>query len=281
MISAKTADTNLAGLTSTSLVAVWRLVYYVYAVSIHIHEAIFDLFKEDIEFTASVAPQAITQWYAEETKVFQYGDNLVFQSFDITDSDGITRPVWRLDYATIDTTKQIASLAAATDESGLIKIKAAKVVSGVAQKLSAPEKTALETYWLKKRFAGTPIVVISQDPDLMKLQARIVYNPLIMDSSGESLASPGTFPVEDAIDTFLATFQGSDFGAEMKVMKLVTAIENTEGVINCVVTQVECKTSTGSYSDILAVTNQSYIAEAGYLAIDGSFPLSSNLTYVS
>ena len=140
MITAKTADSNLSGLTSTSLVAVWRLIYYIYAVSIHIHEAIFDLFKEDIEFTASIAPQAIRQWYAEETKAFQYGDSLVFQSFDVTDSLGITRPVWRLDYAVIDESKQIASLAAATDESGLIKIKAAKVVSGLAQKLTAPER---------------------------------------------------------------------------------------------------------------------------------------------
>ena len=115
----------------------------------------------------------------------------------------------------------------------------------------------------------------------MKLEARIKFNPLVMDSTGESLAVPGTFPVEDAIDDFLSTFQGVSFGADMRVMKLISAIENTEGVINAVATVVECKQATGSYQDVLANTNQTYVAEAGYLAIDPTFPLSSNLTYVS
>lgn len=281
MLTAKAADPNLAGLTSTSQASVWRLLFHTYAASIMVHETEWDLLQDYIDFVASVAPQANARWYAEETKKWQNGDTLVFQEFDYTDAAGVTRTVWRYDYAVIDTTKQIAELAAATNVDGLIEIKAAKVVGGTAQKLSAGEKTALEAYWLKKRFAGTPIVVISDDPDEAHIEYRITYDPLIMDSSGESLASPGTFPVEDAINSFLRTFSGENFAADFQVMKLTSAIEATSGVINAVAEVVECKPTGGSYSDILAVSNQTYVTAAGYMKIDAAFPLSSNLTYVA
>jgi hypothetical protein len=281
MLAAKAADSNLSGLTSTSLVSVWRLILYIYAVSIKIHEDIMDLFQEDVEARSKEIAAGTANWYAAESKKFQYGDSLVWGSYDLTDSDGITRSTYRLDYATIDETKQIVEYSAASSSGGLLTIKAAKVVSGVPQKLSGPETTAFTAYWTEKRFAGTAIAIVSQDPDLAKLAYTITYNPLVMSSTGESLATAGVYPVRVAIDDFLAAFSNDEFGGVVKVMKLTSAIENVVGVLNAFPTVVECKPSAGSYTNVLAATYQTYTPQAGYMKVDPAFPLSSQLTYVA
>lgn len=280
ILTQKAAESDLSGLTSTSQAAVWRLIFYICAVAINLHEQFWDTKEDAIEFNALSSAQGNAQWYASETKKYQHGDTLTFTEKTLTDSSGVARNSWTLDYATIDTTKQIVEYSAATVEDGLVTIKAAKLSGTTAVKLSAAEKTGLEGYWTNKRFAGTPIVVVSDDPDLAYLQYRVTYDPLVLDSTGDSLASPGTYPVHDAIDAFLQGFTDESFGGVMTVLALTSAIEATPGVLNAVATKVDCKPAAGAYTDILAVTDQKYTPAAGYMKIDPTYPLSSNITYV-
>ena len=85
------------------------------------------------------------------------------------------------------------------------------------------------------------------------------------------------FPVEDAVNTYLANL---DFKGIFRVMDLTDAIQAVSGVVNAVATTIECKTFTGAYSDILVTASQSYTAYAGYMKVDSSFPLASQLNYI-
>jgi len=268
MIDAKDADSNLDGLTSTSATALWNLFFFIVASSIAFFESLFDLFKEDIEQRAAEIPTGTLSWHASESLVFQFGDTLELIDGNLT-------------YAIIDETKQIAELAAASENNGLVTIKAAALDGGGnAIPLTAPEKTAFDGYWTDKRFAGTALQTVSLDPDLLKALYTIRVNPSAIDpTTGESLANPGDFPVEDAIDAFLQTFQGENFAGEMQVMRLTDSIQAVSGVLNVVANTVEARPDAGVFVDVLANSAQTYESAAGYMGIDPGFPLSSTLTY--
>jgi len=269
MVAAKEADSNLDGLTSTSATAVWNLIFFIFAASIAFFEGLFDTFKTDIEGRAKEIPTGTLPWYAATSLLFQYG-------YDLELIEG------NVEYSATDTDAQIVKLAAASENNGLITIKVAKVDgSGKAGPLDALEKTAFEAYWLNRRFAGSAVTIISQDPDLLKAYYTIKVSASVLDpATGESLLSPGTFPVEDAISSFLQSFQeGGNFDGSMQVMKLTDAIQEVPGVLNAVVTAVEARPDGGSFADVLATSDQTYNSVAGYMAVDGTFPLSSTLTY--
>jgi hypothetical protein len=267
MVDAKNADSNLNRLTSTSSTSIWNLFFFIVAGDISFFDVLFDLFKEDIEQRATEIPTGTLQWYAAESLVFQNGDTLEL-------IDGV------LTYAVIDEAKQIVKLAAASELNGLVTIKAAKLNGTTAEPLTAGEKTSFEGYWTNKRFAGTALQVISQNPDLLKALYRIKVNPSVIDpATGESITSPGTFPVEVAINTFLQEFQGENFAGDMQVMKLTDAIQVVEGVRNAVANTIEARPDGGVFVDVLASDEETYQSVAGYMAIDPAFPLSSTLTY--
>lgn len=254
MIASKNASSDLSGLTSTSQTAVWNLIFFICAVAINAMESLFDVFKQEVEARALEIPTGTLRWYANESKKFQYGDSLVFQ-------DGAVK------YATTDTTKQIVALSAANITNGNIFIRVAKMVSGVATKLSSAELTAFNGYWVEKRYAGAAITIISSDADLVNISYRIKVNPQLIATDGSKIGSPTVFPVNDAINAFLQSFQADNFASEMQVMKLTDAIQAVDGVLNAVPTTVEAKKFDGAtYTNVLLSQDQTYFSYAGYMS---------------
>ncbi len=281
MVDAKTADANLAGLTSTSSVAVWKLMFDIMGASIKFSEDQWTLLQEEIEDRAAQLPVGSPRWYAQESKKFQTGDVLTWSALSLTDDAGVTRDYWTLDYAVIDTTKQIIVYSAASVSSGNLNIKVAKDTAGVPTVLSGAEKTAVEEYWDKKAFAGTAKTIITLPADECKLVYRIYYNALVMDSNGLALDGSGTYPVHEAITDFLAGFSATNFGGDMRVMDLTSTIEAVTGVNNAVAESVYCREDGGSYtSDTLEVDNETYTPLAGHMIVDPLVPLTSSLIYI-
>lgn len=268
MIAAKEAESSLSGLTSTSQTAIWNLIFYICAVSIKFLEDLFDVLESDVETRRLEIPVGVLRWYASESLVYQLGDELVF-------ADG------RLDYAIIDSDKYVVDLAAADVVNGIVVIKAAKLVGGVAEPLSAGELSGFTQYWTEKRFAGTSISIVSQDPDLLQAYYTITVDSQLIALDGSQVGAPTVFPIEDAITEFLQSFQSDNFAGIMQVMNLTDAIQSVSGVQNVVATDIQARADGGSFADILAVPSQSYTAVAGYMAIDPSFPLSTTLTYTN
>jgi hypothetical protein len=268
MVAAKTAEPTLNGITSTSQVAIWNLIFFICAASIKFLEDLFDILQENVEDRRLEIPVGVLRWYASESLVYQLGDELIF-------ADG------RLDYAVPNTEKYVVDLAAADVVNGIVVIKVAKIVSGVAEPLSAGELAGFTQYWTEKRFAGTSISIVSQDPDLLQAYYTITVDSQLIALDGSQVGAPSVFPIEDAITEFLQSFQSENFAGIMRIMKLTDAIQSVPGVKNVVPTAIQARPDGGSFVDILSTPSQSYTAVAGYMKVDPSFPLSSTLSYTN
>lgn len=253
-----TAQTFLTNLTSSSKVAVWRLMFWVVAVAIWSHEQIFEIFKTEIITLGNSLITGTRNWYRLQAEAFQYGDALTWNTTKL-----------KFEYPTGSTGAKVVKHASVIEAVGILRIKVAKDDgSGGLTPLSSPEKTAFETYINQIKFAGTSVSVVNLNADLLKLQIDIYYNPLLITSIGESILSSGVFPVRNAINNHLIDLP---FDGTFNLTKLTDAIQNVEGVIDVVVNNSEAKSGSNPY----VATGQNYVANAGYLEIDPTFPLSS------
>lgn len=214
------AQTLLQNLTTTSKVAFWRLQYYIIAQSQNLHEQIFDAHVVEVEDIASRIIASTTRWYQEEALKFQLGDDWLFIIEPGTQNG-------KFQYLLLDEAKQIIKRAAVTESGTQVVIKVAKLVADVPTPLSVAELDAFNTYVKEYRVAGTDTLIISAPPDDYQLDMRVFYDPLQLDSNGESLESPGTFPAEDAIDDFISNLK---FNGEYSNTELVDAVQLAVGV---------------------------------------------------
>lgn len=266
MLVDKASRPELNVLTNPSNVSTWYNLISLVATEVNILENEFEDVESDLETRSTEIPTGTPLWYQAESLEFQYGDTLIIQN-------GI--PVYAVD----DDTKKIVKVSSVTEQSGTLIIKvAAEDVSGNAIPLTAPEKAAFQQYWIKKRFAGTTITVISQDGDEMRVYARIEVDGQKITATGESQSTPGTYPVEDAIRDYIKEL---NFNGRYTVADMVNAIQVVDGVGNVVTTQVLAKqTGASTYVDVTLATDRAYIAVAGYLIEDTTIPFNSSLTYV-
>ena len=251
----------LTELTSSSKVSIWRLKFWVQAVAIFVHESLFDVFKSDVETRALEIIPATTRFYVIEAKKFQLGDELVFTDGTFKFEDSTSAGALA---------KQIIKQASARDINEVVTLKIAKDDgSGGLKKLDTVpvnEKTAFEAYLNKIKIAGVKTIVISDDPDTLKVAYTIQYDPLVMKADG-TLIEDGTSPVQIAIDAYI---EGLPFDSTFKVMELTDAIQAARGVVNAVADVVAAKFGALAFSDILAVQTETYLPNAGYLVTDPS-----------
>ena len=168
IITAIQADATLAGLTSTSAVAIWRLVTRVIAASLETEEQINDVFKLELEQIAREAVPGTAEWLQKRVLEFQYSAT----------SPQVTQVVdGRVTYPVINTALRVVTAAAVKEQAnGRVLVKAAKDDgSGNLTPLIAAEKVALEGYLSRIGFVGIPIDVTSQQPDRVRLTNFKIY----------------------------------------------------------------------------------------------------------
>lgn len=268
MILDKESRSELDGLTSTSQVAIWRNLIFSFAVASNLNEISMEEFQKQVEVRAGEIPTGTSKWYASESLVFQIGDTLEFIDGNVV-------------YPTIDEDNRIITLSSADKENGFLVIKVAKLdAGGNAIPITAVEMTAFKEYWSQKKFACTPLAFVSQDPDKAKIIYRIGVNATVIDpTTGESLLESGVFPVEDAINAFLKSFQSENFSSIFKAMKLTDAIQSVSGVENAVAESVEIKPFDGVFTEVLDEVNEEHLTQAGYVVVDSATPLNTTLIY--
>lgn len=248
------AQTFLQDLTSSSKVAVWRSMFWVHAVAIFIHEKLFDVFKAEVEVRAKEIIPATIRFYVIESLKFQFGDDLVFIDGkfvyeDSTSADAIL--------------KQIIKQASAQDFNRIVTIKLARDDgSGGLTKLIPTEKTAFLSYLDEFKIAGTTIIVITDDPDKLKLAYTIEFDPQVMRSNG-TLIEDDSKPVQDAIDSYI---RGLPFNSIFRVLELTDKIQVARGVVNAVADVVDARFGSLPFTSILDVPTEIYLPNAGYLA---------------
>jgi hypothetical protein len=255
-------DSLLQDVNSRSKVAVWRLICWIVAYAIWLFEKMQDLFKADLQQLIEATRFGTLPWYQEKAMDFQYGDDLSYVNYHFV-------------YDPLDTSKQIIKRAAATVATGQISLKVAKLDGNDPVKLETDELTAFQAYVSQIKPPGERLVVISLDPDLMKLEMEVIYDPQVMKSDGSLISDPTVKPVEDAINDYLA---GIVWDGKFNIRKWVDAVQLAQGVID-----PRPGNAYGKASDASAYTSiaNDYYSTSGYMVVDPANPLSSTITYTS
>ena len=264
---AKAQEPALNELNSTSKVAIWRLWVYIIAVAIWSLEKLFDLHRADIDKRLAELKPHTARWYRSKALAFQYGFDL------LTDSDKFNNTGHTEEQIEVSKIVKYSAVVESPNEGRLI-VKIAGEQGEQLQPITEPQKQAFEAYLQEIKDAGVRLSVVNYQPDILHLQMKIVYDPLVLDSNGQSIIH-ATKPVEKAIKDYLKHLP---FNGELVLAHLIDALQQAEGVKipHLVLAQSKNITSGGSYGDFETI-EISKIPTAGYFTIDNF----NDITYVS
>lgn len=271
MLTEKLKYASLNTLTNTATTAIWRTIMYVISVVIASFEQLQDVFKSELLQIAALLPTGSTQWYAQKLLDYQAGYSLSYN-----------RTTGQLVYPTIDTTSQIIIAATCKNESDTVVLKAAKSdgLNGLTN-LTSQEILSVNSYINDFKFAGTITRFISLPGDWLKLSMAVKIDKTKINSLGQLVSDVTKYPVEDAIVNYLKTFATTNFDDEFLLIKLTDALQATDGVININYTLAEAMPqSDTTYLNILATEFKTYQTTAGYLIVDPTHSLRTNINYL-
>ena len=180
---------------SFSAVSFESILFGIMAAAIYTLEAIFDAFRREIDTKIAGSVVASIPWYHKICLEYQHGDKLVLN--EATSEYG---------YEIIDDSKRMVKFAACRDRGGGVYILVAKEgADGYPEALSNDVLTAFREYVNKRKPAGIITDVYSYNPDDITLSIRVQYDPILLNSDGSLISDPSVFPVEDAINDYLAS----------------------------------------------------------------------------
>ncbi|WP_276987760.1 nucleotidyltransferase [Capnocytophaga gingivalis] len=255
---AKAQEPALNELNSTSKVAIWRLWVYIIAVAIWSLEKIFDIHRADIDKRLAELKPHTARWYRSKALAFQYGFDLLPDS-DTFNNQGHTEEA-------IEASKIVKySAVIESKNEGRLIVKIATEQGEQLQPITDAQKQAFEAYLQEIKDAGVRLSVVNYQPDILHLQMKIVYDPLVLDSNGQSIIH-ATKPVETAIKDYLKRLP---FNGELVLAHLIDALQQAEGVKipHLVLAQSKNITSSGDYGAFETI-EISKIPTAGYFTID-------------
>jgi len=267
IFQAKAQEPALNELNSTSKVAIWRLWVYIIAVAIWSLEKLFDQHRADIDKRLAELKPHTARWYRSKALAFQYGFDLLPDS-DKFNNQGHTEEA-------IEAGKIVKySAVIESKNEGRLIVKIAGEQGEQLQPITDAQKQAFEAYLQEIKDAGVRLSVVNYQPDVLHLQMKIVYDPLVLDSNGQSIIH-ATKPVEEAIKSYLKRLP---FNGELVLAHLIDALQQAEGVKipHLVLAQSKNITSSGDYGAFETI-EISKIPTAGYFTIDNF----NDITYVS
>ena len=267
ILQAKAQEPALNELNSTSKVAIWRLWVYIIAVAIWSLEKLFDQHRADIDKRLAELKPHTARWYRSKALAFQYGFDLLPDS-DTFNNQGHTEEA-------IEASKIVKySAVIESKNEGRLIVKIAGEQGEQLQPITDAQKQAFEAYLQEIKDAGVRLSVVNYQPDILHLQMKIVYDPLVLDSNGQSILH-ATKPVEETIKNYLKRLP---FNGELVLAHLIDVLQQAEGVKipHLVLAQSKNITSSGGYGAFETI-EISKIPTAGYFTIDNF----NDITYVS
>lgn len=210
---------NLQDLNSTSKVAIYRLIAYIVAVAIHLHELLFDTHVDEVKTIIYNQTNARLPWYRDMALKFQYGFSLIPDT-DNYDNTNATE-------AQIEASKIVkyAAVNESDDESRVILKIAGETNEELSQMLPA-EIFSFKDYITKIRPAGVKITIVNYKADKLFLDLTIYRDALILDENGMSITN-ANYPVEDAILEFMKELP---FDGEFIIQDFVDKLQKVPGV---------------------------------------------------
>jgi len=265
MLDRKDSMTELDELTSTSKVAIWRLIIYIVAVSIWTIEKLFDTHKAEIDTEIANQKKGSLNWYRYMALQFQNGFNLIFDT-DKFENDNATD----VEIANSKIIKYAAVNEA--DTVGTIIIKIAGETDDVLAPISEDQQFAVIAYFEEIKYAGTRIRVINYLPDRLYLTIKIYRDPLVLSADGNSI--DGGKPVETAIKEFMKELP---FNGELVLAHLIDKLQAVKGVKipHLIVAKSSWINAAGGYDEPQQIDVKT-VTVSGYFEI----PNFDNISYV-
>lgn len=263
LVARKNDEPALDKLNSSSATAIWRLIFYVVAYALYVHEVLFDdLTSEITDLVAQKKPHSL-RWYVDKVKQFRAGVPLADDSDEY--ADGMTDDEIEA--------SQVVQFAAANENSGIVYIKVATESNGSKSPLTAEQVEGLKEYIAEVKDAGVRVEVINQPACSLQLQLDIHYNPMVLDGSGNNI-STGENPVEAAIEAYIGNLP---FNGEYRNSALIDALQAVDGVVI-----PELTAATESYDGVTwTAINAKAQPYSGYYRYDATGSTINYIPYVS
>jgi hypothetical protein len=239
--------------TSTSAKATWLHLLQVVSHVMSSFIGLFKVHKQDVNTALENDKAHRAQWYQSKAFLFQFGDPLLeFGDIMATDSDF---------YETVDEEKQIIKYCAVSEDvQGRVEIKVAADSGSDPIALTTEQLEAFTNYMNEIKDEGVKLVIISDDPDDLRVLLDVYYDPLVLNADGARIDGTANTPVLDAISDYITSLP---FNGEYTNMALVDRLQEVEGV-----KIPELKSSLAKYAAFDFTTIQArYTAYAGYLKL--------------
>lgn len=267
LLAEKANKPELAGLTSTSKTAIWRLIIYIMSIAIYAFEVILDKHYSDVTQKLTEEKAHTARWYRSKALAFQFGFDL------IVDSDEFNNTNYTTEQISESKIVKYAAVVEAENDSRLI-VKIAGETDGELKRLNEQQVASFKTYMQEVRDAGVKLTVINYEADKLYLDLQINYDPLVLSSNGQHLIN-ANYPVVDAIKAYMKELP---FNGELVLAHLVDKLQQVEGVL--IPTIMSASTSwidenTNSYGDAIGISVKA-IPVSGYFKVE-SF---ENIKYV-
>lgn len=254
----------LAGLTSTSVTAIWRMFVNVVSSALTVNEQLWDVKQVELEKIAAEAVAGTASWLQRQVLNFQLGDQVqVNQNYSVS-------------YPVTDTTKCIVTHCSVKQLplSREVLVKVAKGSQNALQPLLQTEKDALTSYLTKLQFAGTNLSVISFQPDILVSDINIYFDAEYV----QAVVKAG---VIDTINNFLKLLE---FDGVLYKTKLIDAIQSVPGVVDVVVNGLVARPFVINRNDPSVVAfERIYETDAGYIIAetDAGYTLDETINMIS
>lgn len=247
MLANKASTAGLNLLTSTAPTAIWRLLFFICATAIFVHEQMFEQHKSVVDNEIDQRRIGTKPWYYNQALMFQFGDDLELQNN------------YTFAYTIIDETKRIVARCAVVEQANKLIVKVTKTDN---TPLDANEQAAFSQYINQIKMAGTNLEVYNYNPDLLQLNLDVYFNPLVLNASGQLITDTSIVPVELALQSYI---ENIIFGGQFNIQKSVDAVQGATGVLDVVVNSMKAKSElAATYTDIVV----EYTSLAGHFAFD-------------
>lgn len=255
----KNDSPELAELTSTSKVSVWRNIVWIVAYMIDLLRQMFETHKTETYTAIANQKRHKAADVRQRLLDFQLGFPLIPGTDEFFNGSKSEEE--------IEASKIIkyAAVVESADEKRVI----CKIATEIDDELAPiPEEhmEAVGAYVKEIKPAGVPYTLINYLPDLLVLKIRIVRDPLVLNSNGTHRVD-GSEPVKDALKAFMKELP---FNGELVIQELANKLEKTEGVKIVSVDYAQTawlNPETGNYNDFEGIDIRK-IAESGYFKID-------------
>lgn len=252
MLTQKQATPALAALTSSSSTAIWRLLLYVVAFCINVHERLWDTYRTEVNAAIEQMLPHRPKWYRDKALAFMRDKTLIpdtdrYDTTGMSDDDIAAAQVVK--HATANENEQSSLL--------IIKVAGEDSATGKRTPITSAEQTQLTAYLHAVKDAGVRLSVINLPADRFRCNIDIYYDPN---------RDPDTvqYDCENAIRDYV---ENLPFNGEYSNMALIDTLQTIDGVR---IAELQSAESTPAATDAFAPINAYLVPAAGYFTVDNA-----------